>query len=163
MNVLSGLNQDFEDILVELARAGAEFIVVGAYALAFHGAPRTTGDIDIWIRPTRDNALKVHRALIAFGAPLASAGLTVDDLHHAGTVYQIGVEPRRIDILTKISGVTFDEAWPLAIEASIGEHQLRVLGRAALITNKRASGRLKDLADVERLEQVVPGSSDKAE
>jgi hypothetical protein len=105
MNVLSGLNQDFEDILVELARAGAEFIVVGAYALAFHGAPRTTGDIDIWIRPTRDNAFKVHRALIAFGAPLASAGLTVDDLHHAGTVYQIGVEPRRIDILTKISGV----------------------------------------------------------
>jgi hypothetical protein len=128
MNVLSGLNQDFEDILVELARAGAEFIVVGA-----------------------------------FGAPLASAGLTVDDLHHAGTVYQIGVEPRRIDILTKISGVTFDEAWPLAIEASLGEHQLRVLGRAALITNKRALGRLKDLADVERLEQVVPGSSDKAE
>lgn len=163
MNALTGLNQDFEDVLVELARAGAEFIIVGAYALAFHGAPRATGDIDIWIRPTRDNAVKVHRALVAFGAPLASAGLTVEDLHHAGTVYQIGVEPRRIDIITQISGVTFDEAWPVANHASLGEHQLRVLGRAALITNKRAAGRLKDLADAERLEQLEPGSSESTE
>lgn len=85
MNALTGLNQDFEDILVELARADAEFIIVGAYALAFHGAPRATGDIDIWVRPTKDNATKVHGALLAFGAPLASAGLTIEDLHHAGT------------------------------------------------------------------------------
>jgi hypothetical protein len=103
--------------------------------------------------------------IVAFGAPLASAGLTVEDLHHAGTVYQIGVEPRRIDIITQISGVSFDEAWPLANHASLGEHQLqlRVLGRAALITNKRATGRLKDLADVERLEQIGPGSAESTE
>jgi hypothetical protein len=87
----------------------------------------------------------------------------VEDLHHAGTEYQIGVPPRRIDILTQISGVAFEEAWPFALEASLGEHEVRVLGRAALIINKRASGRLKDLADVERLEQLEPTSEEHEE
>lgn len=147
------LHRDFEDFLVALSEAAADFLVVGAYAMAFHGVPRATGDIDVLVRPTPENARKVWQALVAFGAPLASAGLTIEDLHTPGTVYQMGVVPRRIDLLTDITGVTFDEAWSTRVAQEIGGRAVHFIGREALARNKRATGRAKDLADLEILEK----------
>jgi len=103
------MSPDFTDMLSALSEAGVEFLIVGAHALAAHGVPRATGDLDIWIRPTPDNAARALRALVAFGAPLA--GLTVEDLTRPDTVFQIGLPPARIDILSGITGVRFAEAW----------------------------------------------------
>lgn len=128
------------------------FLVVGAHALAVHGHVRATGDLDIWIRPDPENAERVWRALVRFGAPVEAMGLTIPDLSRAGTVYQIGLPPRRIDILTEISGVDFDEAWPSRVAETVGDLQVPFLGREALVRNKKATGRTKDLADVESLE-----------
>jgi hypothetical protein len=148
---LEGLNADFRDILVVLTEAGVDFIVVGAYALGFHGAPRASGDIDLLVRPTPENAARVHAALVQFGAPVASHGVTADDFARPGTVYQIGLPPRRIDILTEISGVTFDEAWGSRETAQVEGRTIHILGREAFVKNKLASGRPKDLADAARL------------
>lgn len=128
------------------------FLVVGAHALAVHGHVRATGDLDIWIRPDPENAERVWRALVRFGAPVEAMGLTIPDLSRPGTVYQIGLPPRRIDILTEISGVDFDEAWPSRVAEIVGDLQVPFLGREALVRNKKATGRTKDLADVESLE-----------
>jgi hypothetical protein len=144
------LNQDFREILSELSAHQAEFLVVGAYALAGHGLPRATGDIDIWIRPTAENAERVWRALAAFGAPLDT--LTIKDLTTPGVFFQMGVQPRRIDILTAIDGVEFEEAWLARHICNIDGLKLSVLGRSELIQNKRATGRPKDLADLAWLE-----------
>src|SRR5438046_7310868 len=108
---LEGLNEDFRDLLILLADQGVEFVIVGAYALAFHGAPRASGDIDIFVRPTADNARGLFEALVRFGAPLASAGVTADDFARPGVGYQIGLAPRRGDGLAEISGVPFEDAW----------------------------------------------------
>lgn len=144
------MNPDFRDILHELFEAKADFIVVGAYALAAHGVARATGDIDIWIRPDADNAARVYKALAAFGAPLDE--LSVEDLHTPGTVFQIGLPPNRIDVLTRISGVEFGVAWSNRMEVEVEGLRVSVLGRADFITNKRATGRPKDLADIAYLE-----------
>lgn len=145
------LNQDFREILSELSAQQAEFLVVGAYALAGHGLPRATGDIDIWIRPSHGNASRVWRALAAFGAPLQD--LTIEDLTTPGVFFQIGIPPRRIDILTAIDGVEFEDGWQTRLPCQIDGIDLAVLGREALIRNKRASGRPKDLADLAWLEK----------
>jgi hypothetical protein len=152
MTPLRDLNADFKDLLVCFGREGVEYVLVGAYALAFHGAPRATGDIDVFVRATAANAERTWRALMAFGAPLAAAGVQARDFATPGLVYQIGLPPRRIDVLTEISGVSFDEAWESRVLADLDGLPVPFLGREALIANKRASGRLKDLADVERLE-----------
>jgi hypothetical protein len=159
MTTLEGLNEDFRDLLILLADAGAEFLVVGAYALAFHGAPRASGDIDLFVRPTSSNASRVFAALARFGAPLAAAGVTTADFAQPGAVYQIGLPPRRIDILTEISGLTFDEAWASRVMAEVGGHSVSFIGRAALLRNKEATGRLKDAADAARLRQIKPTPS----
>ncbi|HLX09590.1 MAG TPA: hypothetical protein VKY89_17180 [Thermoanaerobaculia bacterium] len=143
-------------MLAALILEGAAFIVIGAHALAFHGVPRSTGDLDIWIRPEPDNAKRVWRSLVRFGAPVEAMHLEPADLTHPGVVYQIGLPPRRIDILTEISGLAFDEAWPSRAFQKIGEVEVPFLGRDALLKNKRASGRAKDLADVEALESREP-------
>ena len=96
------MNPDFRDMLSALCDEGAEFLLVGAYAMAAHGCPRATGDIDIWIRPSDDNAQRVWRALKRFKAPVRN--LTIDDLKTPEIVFQIGVAPRRIDLLTSIDG-----------------------------------------------------------
>jgi hypothetical protein len=145
------VNQDFLDLLRSLSDAEARFLVVGAYAVSFHGEPRATGDLDVWVEPTPENAARVHRALAAFGAPLDE--LTVTDLHTPGVVFQMGVPPRRIDILTSITAVSFDEAWPERVEGRYGEVRFPLIGREALIENKRALGRPKDLLDLELLER----------
>lgn len=145
------MNRDFAEMLSALFATGAEFLVVGAHALAAHGTPRATGDIDIWVRPTPENADRVLSALKAFGAPLFD--LTREDLSRPGIVFQLGLPPFRIDILTGISGVTFEEAWPDRLVSQVETMQVSFIGRAALIKNKRAAGRPKDLVDVENLEK----------
>jgi hypothetical protein len=148
---LSGLNEDFRDVIVALADEGAEFIIVGAFALALHGAPRASGDIDLFVRPTPENARHVFRALQSFGAPLEDHGVSADDFARPGTVYQIGLPPRRIDILTQISGLDFAEAWASRVETTIEGRKASFIGRDAYIKNKLAAGRPKDLADASRL------------
>jgi hypothetical protein len=144
------MNRDFAEMLSALSEAGAEFLIVGAHALAAHGLPRATGDLDIWVRPTGENAGRVLQALRAFRAPLHD--LTEEDLVRPGTVFQIGVVPNRIDILTEISGVTFDEAWARRESFDVEQQRLPFLSRVDLAANKRAAGRPKDLADLAALE-----------
>jgi hypothetical protein len=143
------LNRDYNDILSALSAEGAEFLIVGAYALGAHGIPRATGDIDIWVRPTPENAMRVMRALKRFGAALLD--LTEDDLATADTVFQMGVAPSRIDVMTGISGVTFEQAWPSRLTVAIEGLTVPVIGRDELLRNKAASGRPKDLADLAAL------------
>jgi hypothetical protein len=148
------LNPDFRDMLSALSSEDAEFLLVGAYALAAHGLPRATGDMDIWIRRSEENAVRVRRALRRFGAPLT--GLTKDDLKTPNLVLQIGVAPRRIDILTSIDAVQFDEAWSDRQVIEVEGLTIGVLGRSHLIQSKRAAGRPQDLADVAWLERNQP-------
>jgi hypothetical protein len=145
------VNQDFVDLLRAFCDQRVEHLIVGAHALAAHGHVRATKDLDVWIRPTPENAARTYRALAAFGAPLVD--LQEEDLAIPGTVFQIGVAPVRIDILTRIDAVEFDEAWREKVPASLGGVSTAVLSKELLIKNKRASGRLQDLADVERLER----------
>jgi hypothetical protein len=143
------LNPDFRDILSALSDEGVEYLLVGAYALAAHGLPRATGDIDLWVRPSAENAARVWRALMRFGAALDR--LSTSDLTMPDVVVQIGVSPRRIDLLTSIDGVAFDAAWPERVLVQIDGLEVPVISRSHLIANKRASGRPQDVADVARL------------
>lgn len=145
------MNPDFRDLLAALLETGARFIVVGAHAMAVHGVPRATGDLDVWIARDADNADRVLKALARFGAPLSTLGISRDDLLEDDQVVQIGVPPRRIDVLTAISGVTFDEAYGGVVVHEVDGMPIPFLGRDALVRNKRASGRAKDLADLEAL------------
>lgn len=147
-------NPDYLDLVDCFRAEGVEFLVVGAFALAEHGLPRATGDLDVLVRPTLSNARCVCAALARFGAPLATAPVTPDELTRPGTVYQLGVVPRRIDIMTAISGLSFDEAWSSRVEELIHGHPLAFLGCGALLANKRASGRPKDLRDADDLEAL---------
>lgn len=147
------LNSDFRDMVAALQAEEAVFMIVGAHAMAVHGVPRATGDFDIWIRPDPENAQRVFRALEEFGAPLAATDLQVEDLSKPGTVYQIGLPPRRIDLLTEIDGVNFDEAWQSKTISQVYALEAPFLGRDALLRNKKASGRPKDLVDVRLLEK----------
>jgi hypothetical protein len=145
-------NSDFRDLFAELNAEQADFIVVGAHALAAHGHVRATKDLDVWVRASPENAKRVFRALASFGAPLSD--LTARDLATPNVVFQIGVPPIRIDILTSIDGVTFEEAWPERVESQYGDQKVYILSRRHFIQNKKASGRLQDLADVEHLEAL---------
>jgi len=140
------MNPDFSEMLSVLSEAGADYLIVGAHALAAHGLPRATGDMDIWVRPSPENAVRVMAALRAFGAPLFD--LTEGDLECPGTVFQMGVVPNRIDLLTEISGVTFEEAWSRRAMFTIEGRSLPFLAREDLVRNKRAAGRPKDIADL---------------
>ncbi len=144
------MNPDFRDMLSALNAEGAEYLLVGAYALAVHGMPRATGDIDLWVRPSAANAQRVLSALRRFGAPLAD--LSEADLMAPGTVFQVGVAPRRIDLLTSIDAVEFDEAWRNRLLTSLEGIEVPVLSRSDFVRNKRALGRPKDLADVAWIE-----------
>jgi hypothetical protein len=143
------MNPDFVDLLRAFIAADVRFLIVGAYALALHGRPRATGDLDVWIDATPDNAARVMTALAAFGAPLGD--VSVDDFNRPGVTYQIGVAPGRIDILTGLTGLTFAEAWPERMRRPFGDVDADFIGRAAFIRNKRATGRAKDLGDIEGL------------
>lgn len=148
------MNQDFVEMLSALSETGTEFLVVGAHALAVHARPRATGDLDLWIRATPDNAERTWRALQRFGAPLGQ--IKLEDLTTPNLVYQVGVVPNRIDLLTSITGLDFESAWSRRGTVMIGELAVPVLGKADLIRNKRAVGRPQDLADVAELERLGP-------
>jgi hypothetical protein len=145
------MSDDFRDLLRELVAAGAEFLVVGAHALSVHGIPRATADLDIWVRPTQENAERVMTALRNFGAPLAALGIEARDFTRPDVVAQLGVPPYRIDLLTSISGVQFGDAWIERVHGEIAGVHVPVLGRQSFVRNKRATGRTKDLADLESL------------
>lgn len=152
------MNRDFSDLLAAFDAHGVEYLVVGAHALAAHGHVRATKDLDLWVRPNLENAAKVLAALAEFGAPLHD--LAAEDLATPGTVFQIGVPPVRIDVITEIDGVRFDSAWPDRMEVALEGATIPVLSRHHLIANKKASGRLQDLADVERLEAIEDPAED---
>jgi hypothetical protein len=144
------VNPDFVDLLRAFVAADVRFVIVGAYAVALHGRPRATGALDIWVDPTPDNASRVIAALTAFGAP--AADITAEDLSVPGVVYQIGVSPSRIDILTELTGLTFNNAWADRIRRPFGDIDVDFIGREAFLRNKRATGRPKDLGDIDGLE-----------
>ena len=146
------VNPDFRDLFATLNGASAEYLVIGAHALAVHGAPRFTKDLDILVRCTEANAQKVWRALEEFGAPLGS--LRTVDLHTPGLMFQMGIAPNRIDILTSADGIEFGTAWSSRIEGRYGDQPIWILGRSDLITNKAATGRPQDLADIEALRRM---------
>jgi hypothetical protein len=145
------INSDFSDLFAALNAAGARCLLVGGYALAVHATPRFTKDIDVWIEPTPENAARVMSALRVFGAPLDT--LSEADLSRPGIVFQMGVPPNRIDLMTSIDAVTFDEAWTARISTSYGDQTIAVIGRAHLIANKRATGRPQDALDADLLER----------
>ncbi|MFT7518427.1 MAG: hypothetical protein ACI9MC_000558 [Kiritimatiellia bacterium] len=145
------LNEDFEDLLDALEATGVRFLVVGAHALAAHGVPRATSDIDILVQAESANARRVYEALVLFGAPVEQHRITARHFETEGDVYQMGLPPRRVDLLTRIDGVSFEEAWNGREEVLYEGRRLAVLGLHEFIANKRAAGRLKDLADLEML------------
>jgi len=145
------VNDDFLDLLKCLLEAGARFLVVGAHALAVHGIPRATGALDLWIDRDPANVERVWAALLSFGAPVAALGVRRGDLEAAAMTVQIGLPPRRIDLLTEITGVPFDEAWNSRVVRPVDALEVPFIGRQELVRNKRALGRPKDLADLEAL------------
>ncbi len=146
------LNEDYKDMLHALCEEKVRFLLVGAYALAVHGYPRATMDIDIWVMPSSQNADAVLRAVRRFGAPLHN--LTKEDLQKDGTIFQIGVAPRRIDIITAASGLQFEETYERSLSVNIEGIEVRIPSIDDLIRNKKATGRTKDLADAEALESL---------
>lgn len=146
------LNEDYKDMLQSLFDEKVRFLLVDAYAMAAHGYPRTTMDIDIWIMPSSQNADAVLRALHRFGAPLQN--LTKEDLQKDGTIFQIGVAPRRIDIITAASGLEFEETYGRSLSVNLEGIEVHIPSLDDLIRNKRASGRTRDLADAEALESL---------
>jgi hypothetical protein len=148
------MSRDFRDLIAGFNVHHVDFMVVGAHALAAHGLVRATRDLDLWVRPDPVNATRVIEALKAFGAPLHD--LTVADLSRPGLIFQIGVAPLRIDVLTAIDGVQFDEAWPERVQVKFEDQPVAVLSRSHLVQNKRAADREQDRVDVHWLEQNVP-------
>lgn len=148
------LNPDYRDILSAFASERVEYLLVGAYAMAVHGLPRATGDIDLWVRRSTENSRRIIGALRTFGAPTES--LVAADFVKPDLVYQIGVVPRRVDILTSISGVEFDEAWTDRLSVKIENLFIPVISRRHLIQNKRSVGRPKDDLDADWLETQGP-------
>jgi predicted nucleotidyltransferase len=146
---LAQLQKDLSEFVALLNSLNVEFVIVGGHAVAFHGHPRFTGDIDFLVNPSKDNAERVLAVLTAFG--FGSLPITVDDLTAPERVVQLGQPPNRIDILTSISGVSFQEAWDTRVAGDAGGHTVNFLGWDALIQNKTASGRDKDQADVKTL------------
>lgn len=144
------LPPDFQEFLRLLNAACIDYAVVGGYAVGRYGYPRFTGDIDILIRPERENAKKVLHALDEFG--FGELGITLDDLLGPGMVIQLGVAPLRIDLITSIDGVTNDEVFANRLEESESNNRVYFIGRPQLIKNKKATGRPKDLADLEYIE-----------
>jgi hypothetical protein len=143
------VNRDFRDLFAALNAAEARYLLVGGYAVAYHGRPRYTKDLDVWVEASSDNALRVLAALREFGAPLA--GLGAEDLARPGLIFQMGLPPNRIDLLTGIDGVEFADAWPSRDETIYGDQRVPVIGKQHLIRNKRASGRPQDLLDADSL------------
>jgi hypothetical protein len=143
------LAPDFDEFIESLIAQGVEFVVIGAYALAFHGAPRFTGDLDIFVRPTVENASRLLSAVRAFGFPVAE--LQPQDIVDVTRILQMGLEPVQIHVMSGIDGVSWEDAWKDRIVGPCGRHQVAFLGRDTFLRNKRAVARPKDLADIDAL------------
>jgi hypothetical protein len=143
---------DFRDLLAAFVANDVRFVVVGAHALAVHGVPRVTGDLDVWVEPTPANAKRVWQALAEFGAPLETLNLREADFEQRDQVVQLGLPPYRIDIMTSVSGLEFAQGWSGRLAASLFGVSVPFIGREAFILTKRASGRPKDLEDLRALE-----------
>lgn len=150
---MAKLQSDLREFIGLLNSHKVEFVVVGGHAVAFHGYPRYTGDIDFFIRTTPENAERVLRVLDDFG--FGNLGITKQDLLQEGQVVQLGRPPNRIDLLTSISGVAFEEAWQSRVRTVLDDQSVSFLGFAELLRNKQASGRMKDLGDAEKLLAVA--------
>jgi hypothetical protein len=144
------MNSDFEELLSIFNENGVRYLIVGGHAVMLYTEPRYTKDLDVWIDASAENAERVYRSLLVFGAPLA--GLTAKDFAEEGSFYQMGIPPARVDILMSIDGVSFAEAWPSRQQSKLGNAPAWFIGRAELIRNKRAVGRHIDLHDAELLE-----------
>jgi hypothetical protein len=146
-------NPDFRDLFAALSARGADFLVVGGHAVMLYTQPRYTKDLDVWVRPTLENAVRVFQALADFGAPLTN--VLVEDFATPGTIFQIGIAPNRVDILTTLAGLDFEQAWPNRTPSSYGGVPIGVLSAEDLITNKRAVARPQDLLDVDALVRAL--------
>jgi predicted nucleotidyltransferase len=146
------LDKDFEDFVVLLNKHNVEYMIVGGYALAFHGKPRHTGDLDIWINLSDDNAQKMLQVIREFG--LASLGLKATDFLQKGAITQIGYPPLRIDILNEIDGVNFKEAEQNLMTIDVDGLLIKYIGLDDLIKNKQVSGRHRDISDVKELNKL---------
>lgn len=147
------LNQDYKEMLSLFLEEKVEFFLVGAYAMAAHGFPRATGDIDLFVNLTASNSQKVYNSLAKFGAPVSS--ISPNDFSKPETIFQIGLPPRRIDIINSIDGVSFQECAEDCIEVEVEGLKLPVISKSKLIQNKKSTGRLKDAADVEALTNMT--------
>lgn len=143
------LNEDFKEMLKCLNEEQTEYLLIGAYALAVHGFPRATGDIDLWVRPSAENAERVMKALKKFGAPLFN--VTVEDFLNPATIYQIGVRPRRIVFITSPDPLFFEDCMEKAIDTLVDDIPIKVLSVSDMIKNKEATGRPKDHLDAQEL------------
>jgi hypothetical protein len=146
------LNRDWNEFLSLLIARQVRFLLIGGHAVAAHGEARFTEDLDVFVEPSRANARRVREVLVDFG--FGDAAPSVEVLAQPDKVFMLGRKPWRIDILTGIDGVTFREAWASRVSATLGQQRLHVIGRQALIRNKRAAGRTKDLLDIALLEAV---------
>jgi hypothetical protein len=144
------MNRDFVDLLRAFSAAEVRFLVVGAFAVGRYAQPRATGDLDLWLDATPANAARVHAALREFGAPLES--LREEELSVPDLVFQMGVAPGRIDLLTSLTGIRFADAWERREQGELGGVSVPFIGREDLVRNKRSLGRPRDLADVAELE-----------
>lgn len=147
------LPNDWIEFVDCLNANGVDYLVVGAFALAFHRLPRTTGDIDFWIDPTPENAERAVKALDDFG--FGSLGVTANDLAKKDMILQMGYPPGRIDLMTSIDGVGFDDAWNHRVQGRLGGKEVNFLGREQLLRNKLATGRAKDQADAQDLQKQI--------
>jgi hypothetical protein len=143
------VQQDFKELLRLLNVHHVEYVIVGAHALAYHGAPRYTGDMDVYVRPCAENARRIVAALEGFG--FGAVGLTEADFLMPDRVIQLGSPPVRIDLVTSITGVSWEEVFANKVEGKYGEISVCYIGRSEFVANKRACGRRKDLADLEAL------------
>ena len=146
------VHPDFDEFLSLLNENNVQYVIVGSFALAFHGQPRATGDIDICIRPVRKNAKALLKALYEFG--FGELDISEEDLL-SGKIIQLGYPPVRIDLITTLDGLTTEEIWNTCVAGKFGEHDVFYIGRDAFIKNKLATGRHKDLADIEMLGEIL--------
>ena len=154
MRSLAKLPQDFTDLLIELCEAKAEFLLVGGWAVILYGHVRATDDMDLFVVAALPNSQRVFAALEAFGTPLRAQGVTAAHFASEGPAYRFGIAPLKIKVLTKISGISFDEAQQGSKAFELDGYRIPYIGKSALIANKKSAGRHKDLADVEELERL---------
>lgn len=147
-------NRDFRDLLAALSAHDVRFLIVGGYAVTFHARPRFTKDLAIWVEPTEANATRFHAALMAFGTPLQAQAVIAKDLAIAGTIYQMGMPPNRVDILTAVDGLQVQPSWEQRCRARFADVEVAYLSREDIITNKRTVGRPQDLEDAKSLERT---------